>query len=326
MADDYPWDLIRERQLPDVDFEVWPDWQTWDEGELLRRLRGVAAIVTGRKSPRLPDGLIDDPGLLRAVIHCHGGIRQLASEEHLRAGITVTNWGKNSGGSLALGALALLLGCLRQLPSLHARAMADKKTDGRVYQNYPGTLSGAKIGLYGFGPVGRSMEALLRPFSPDLAIYDPYAEDVPDGITVCGTLEELFDHSDMVSIHCGLNDWTRDSVTGDLLDRLPQGGILVNTARGGIVDEDALGERVHAGRLLAGIDVIRDEKHWSASPLAGTPHAILTGHKVSGGMGCEPHLRGPRMLPGFVVNNIRAVLNGSPLENVVAADEYALKT
>ena len=133
MADDYPWDLIRERQLPDVEFEVWPECLDWDEGELLRRLRGVAAIVTGRKSPHLPDGLIDDRGLLRAVIHCHGGIRQLAREEHLRAGITVTNWGKGGGGGF--GAFALMLNCLLQLPSLHAYAMTDKQIDGRIHQN-----------------------------------------------------------------------------------------------------------------------------------------------------------------------------------------------
>jgi len=321
MADDYPWDLIRQRQLPDIDFEVWQDCLDWDEQELLRRVRRVTAVVTGRKSPPLPDRLIDDPGAFRVLIHCHGGVRHRISEAHLRAGMTVTNWGDNVGG-VAEAAVALMLACLKQLPGLHAFALSDKTVDGRIYQNYSGSLGGAKIGLYGFGPIGRHMERMLRGFEPDLAIHDPYAKDVPDHITACDTLEDLFDRSDIVSIHRGLND----SVTADLLDRLPQGGILVNTARGAIVDEAALASRVHAGRLLAGVDVIRDEKNWSKSPLVGTPNAILGAHRSSSGKGYEPALRGPRLLPDFVVANIHAVVNNTPLVNVVSPEQYALKT
>lgn len=325
MADDYAWDLIRQQQLPGIDFEIWSECLDWDEDELLQRVRGVTAVVTGRKSRELPAGLIDDPGAFRVLIHCHGGVRNRISEAHLRAGMTVTNWGR-SQGNVAEAALALMLACLKQLPNLHAFALSDKQVDERVYQNYPCTLRGAKIGLYGFGPIGQDMAQLLRGFKPDLAIYDPYAETIPDGVTVCDTLAQLFDRSDIISIHCGLNDATRDSVTGDLLDRLPQGGVLINTARGAIVDEAALAQRVHAGRLLAGIDVIRDEQHWSQSPLAGTSHAILGAHRTSSGKGCEPAMRGPRLLPDFVVANIHAVINGTPLVNVVTAEQYALKT
>ena len=325
MADEYAWDHIRQHQLPGIEFEVWDDCLDWDESKLLERLRGVTAVVTGRRSPMLPDGLIDDPGDFRVLIHCHGGVRNRISEALIRSGITVTNWGRSQAG-VAEGALALLMACVRQLPSLHAFAMSDKQVDGRMHQNFPCTLRGAKIGLYGFGPIGHDMAMMLRGFEPDLAIYDPYAKDIPEGVTVCDTLEALFDRSDMVSIHCGLNDHTRDSVTADLLDRLPQGGVLVNTARGAIVDEAALAERVNAGRLLAGLDVIRDEQHWSQSQLAGSPHAILTAHRVSGGKGMEPSLQGPKVLADFVVANIHAVVNNTPLINVVTAEEYALKT
>jgi phosphoglycerate dehydrogenase-like enzyme len=329
MEDEYPWDRVKAEQLPDVDFEVWGDCLSWTEEELCHRLRGVTAVVTGRKSPLLPQGLIEDAGKLKAVFHCHGGIRGIAGKEHLLAGITVTNWGKDSGGSLAEAALALMLGCLKQLRSLHAWVETGKQVDGRIYQNFPCTLYGANIGLYGFGPIGSKMWPLLEPFSPKLAIYDPYAESIPPGAKRCATLEELFDHSDIVSIHCGLNDVTRDSVTADLLDRLPQGGILVNTARGKIVDEDALAERVHAGRLLAGLDVVREEgAAWGSGPMTGTPHAILGGHQTGKGKGPEPDTAEQRSkrLAGHVVKNIRALMNAEPLINEVTADEYDLKT
>jgi phosphoglycerate dehydrogenase-like enzyme len=327
MEDDYAWDLVRETQLPDLDFEVWDDCLSWSEAELTERLRGMDAVVTGRQSPHLPGALIQDPGRLRAVFHSHGGIRGLASKEHLLAGITVTNWGKEGGGNVAEGALALMLGCVKQLRNAQAWVESGKQVDPRIDMAYFHSLFGQKIGLYGFGPIGSKMAELLEPFSPDLAIYDPYAENVPSWIRQCDTLEELFDHSNVVSIHCGLNKYTENSVTADLLDRLPQGGVLVNTARGKIVDEAALAERVHAGRLLAGLDVVRDEgAGWATGPMIGTTNAILTGHRISGGKRPPPSKARPKRLSGHVVKNIQNLLAGEPLINVVSADEYDLKT
>ena len=327
MADDYPWEDIFANQLAGLDVEIWPDCPDWDEVELTRRLRGVDAVVTGRKSPQVPDALIRDPGRLHAVLHCHGGVRQLVRKEHLLAGITVTNWGTRIGGGVAEAALALMLACLKQLRSLHDWAESGKADDPRIYQNYRCSLFGAKIGIYGYGPIGSKMAMLLEPFSSQLAIYDPYAADLPPGAIRCETLEELFDHSDIVTLHCGLNDITRKSVTADLLDRLPQGGILVNTARGAIVDEEALAERVHAGRLLAGVDVVCEEgPAWGNTPLAGTRNAILGAHCISKGKGAEPGLSRPRKLPRFVVENLRALATGTPLINVIPPELYDLKT
>jgi len=223
--------------------------------------------------------------------------------------------------------LALMLACLKQLRGLQAWCESGKREDPRMYQNYPCTLFGARIGIYGFGPIGRKMAALLAPFSPRLAIYDPYASEMPPGAQRCETLEALFDHSDIVTLHCGLNDATRDSVTADLLDRLPQGGILVNTARGAIVDEAALATRVHAGRLLAGVDVVREEgPAWGDTPLAGTLNAVLGAHNISKGKGAEPSFWGPRRLPPHVVENLRALSTGAPLKNVITPEMYDLKT
>lgn len=327
MADEYPWEEILSGQLSGLDVELWPDCLDWEEAELARRLRGVDAMVTGRQSPRLPDSLIGDPGKLKAVFHCHGGVRGIAAKAHIETGITVTNWGKDMGGNVAEAALTLMLASLKQLRSLHAWAESGKQVDGRIYQNFSGSLFHAKIGIYGFGPIGSKFADLLVPFSPRLAIYDPYASELPPGAKRCESLEDLFDHSDLVSIHCGLNDMTRNSVTGDLLDRLPQGGVLVNTARGAIVDEQALAERVHAGRLLAGVDVVCNEgAGWGEGPLVGTMHAILGGHKTGGGMGPEPGFQRAKRLPGFVVHNLRALRDGTPLIHVITAGEYDLKT
>jgi phosphoglycerate dehydrogenase-like enzyme len=161
-----------------------------------------------------------------------------------------------------------------------------------------------------------------------VAVYDPYAKELPADIRRCATLRELFATCQIISIHCGLNDQTQDSVTRELLELLPQGGIVINTARGAIVDEAALAELVAAGRLLVGTDVIREEGHgkWPQSPLAPHPGSILTSHHIGGGKGYPPGHEPTPTLPDFVVHNLAAYRQGKPLLYVITAAEYDLKT
>ena len=256
---------LYEPVAADYELDIAPDWKTWSPERLLARCRGVDVILTGRGSPRLPDALVEDRGRLKYLLHLHGTIRHLVSRRHIEAGLVVTNWGDEIAG-VAEGALALLLCQLKQIVTLNAFAKGGP--DERIYQAFPATLSGRDVGLYGFGPIGRHMARMLEPLGARLAIYDPYASDVPPHIRRCESLRELFATCQAVSIHCGLNDQTRHSVTAELLALLPQGGIVVNTARGAIVDERALAEAVRSGRIVAGIDVIEDERNWPASPLA----------------------------------------------------------
>jgi glycerate dehydrogenase len=185
------------------------------------------------------------------------------------------------------------------------------------------------VGLYGYGPIGRHMGRMLQAFGARVSIYDPYARDVPAGVLQCATLRELFGTSVAVSIHCGLNDATKGSVTRELLDLLPQGGVLVNTARGAIVVEEDLAAALKAGRIVAGIDVIADEHGadaWQRSALAACPNVILTQHRVSGSRHYPPGYEPPRELPEFAVTNLEAFAAGKPLINVIAAEIYDLKT
>jgi len=314
---------IRLQLSRDFELHDFSDWQSWDAPTLLKRIRSVEIAITSRASPRLPEELAENFGHFRYLCHAHGSIRHLASKRLLEKGLIVTNWGEFIAG-VAEGAMALLLCQLKQLVTL------DRWTKGgpdeRIYQMFPCTLEGRDVGLYGFGPIGRHMARMLEPFGPKIAIYDPYAKNVPAHIRVCPTLRELFATCQIISIHCGLNDSTRDSVTRELLELLPQGGIVINTARGHIVDEQALAELVGKGRLLAGIDVIRSERNWAGSPLARHSGAVLTHHRVGSGKGYPPGHRPKPQLPEFIVKNLAAYRQGKPLINVVTAEEYDLKT
>ena len=225
--------------------------------------------------------------------------------------------------------MALLLACVKQLRALTAFIANDWKDDQRIWVEHGGRVEAMTIGIYGFGPIGRHFARILEPYGCPVLIYDPYATDIPQHAEQVDSLEALFDRSDAVSIHCGLNDATRASVNGNLLDRLPQGGVLVNTARGPIVVEADLAERVKAGRLLAGLDVIEKENAWPESLLMGLTGALLTGHKVSASKGPNPDKpKEPQGLPPFVVNNVLALASGQDeaIVNEILPEVFAIKT
>ena len=315
---------IRRRLERDFDVTDCHDWRSYDPRTLLEKCRSVEIILTGRGSPRLPLALAKDFGRLRWVCHWHGTIRHLCDKRLVTAGLVVTNWGDAVDG-VAEGAMALLFCLLKQLPALDAYTKGHRP-DERIHQMFPATLKGRDVGLYGYGPIGQHMARMLAPFGARVAIYDPYAKQVPRTIRRCATLRDLFATCQVISLHCGLNDQTRDSVTGALLDLLPQGGILINTARGGIVDEHALAKRVRAGRLLAGLDVIRHEGHWAESPLAPLRGAVLTHHHIGSGKGYPPGQAPAPTMPDFVARNLRAYRLGRPLINVITPQLYDLKT
>ncbi len=313
-------------RIPEA-YEVidYSDFRAWPPELLVVRLREVDAVVTGRQSPRLPEALAEDFGRLRWLCHTRGTVRYLVSKRLIEAGLVVTNWGDNVW-HIAEGAMALLLALVKQLPALDACCRG--RDHEPVYQDYRASLWGLDVGLYGFGPIGRHTAALLRPFRARVAAYDPHTADLPDWVRRCDSLEDLFATCQAVSLHCGLNDETRGSVTGALLDRLPRGGILVNTARGAVVDEAALAARVAAGRLLAGLDVIENESNWPGSPLAGLDGVILTHHKA--GLGANraegAHRVRIRTLPPFAAENLERFAAGEPLKHVITAEAYDLKT
>ncbi len=311
-------------RIPDAyEVTVVPEARSMDERALLDAYRSTEVAVLGRKSPPLPDALIQDPGLLKWVAYCFGSIRHYVTKAHIAAGLQVTNWG-DAPRPVAEGAMALLLCLVKQIPGLDR--YCKQGADGRIWQDYYPSLARMRVGIYGYGPIGRQVGQMLDAFGADVWIYDPYATDVPGHFHLCDSLDELFATCHAVTVQCGLNDQTRGSVTRERLERMCQGGIVVNTARGPIVDEDALAELVGAGRLLAGCDVICDEGAWDASPLATHDNALLTRHRVGPGKGYAPDRKPLKPLPEFLLDNLSRYAAGLPLKHLITADEYDLKT
>lgn len=134
------------------------------------------------------------------------------------------------------------------------------------------------VGLLGVGRIGRETMARLKPFGFSFRYHDPYGAPI-DGAVACATAAELFAGSNMLILHLPLTAESRHIVDDAALALMPPGAFVVNTARGGLVDEDALAEAVSSGRIAgAALDVFEQEPLAASSPLRACPGIILHPH------------------------------------------------
>jgi D-3-phosphoglycerate dehydrogenase len=143
------------------------------------------------------------------------------------------------------------------------------------------SLEGKVIGLVGFGSVGREVARRLQPWRSTLLAYDPFGDEnlaLSLDVRLLG-LEELIRETDFVSLHAPLTAETRHMVNADFLSRMKRGAYLVNTARGELVDEEALLAALDSGQLEgAALDVYAQEPPAADSPLRRHPRVIATPH------------------------------------------------
>lgn len=164
---------------------------------------------------------------------------------------------------------------LKQYDALSARGTWDYLATGPIRR-----LSSLTVGILGLGRIGRTLAAGAAPWFGTVVAHDPVLADEawPDGVERVG-LDELFERSDIVSLHVPLSDGTRHTADARRLALMPRGAILVNTARGGLVDERALYDALESGHLaLAALDTWADEPVPADHPLVGHPKVIATPH------------------------------------------------
>jgi phosphoglycerate dehydrogenase-like enzyme len=259
------------------EFDLVDDGVNLSDEEVIASLRDVEVAVVGWDARPLPAALARDPGRLRYVCCYSGTIRSLVPLELIEAGILVSNWGDHPANGVAEGAMALLLAVMKEFPA----AIRTAREDGwGLKTRTRSTLVDTAVGIYGCGVIARRFIELLRPFGARIHLYDPYVESLPGGCTRCGSLAELCDESEVLVIHAGLSDETQGSLRADHLARLPDGGIVINTARGGIVDQDALFAELVAGRLRAGLDVLEPDFLAAGHPVRSLENVLLSFHQA----------------------------------------------
>ncbi len=174
-----------------------------------------------------------------------------------------------------------------------------------------------RIGLIGASTIGRLVIERLATLDVEVAVADPYLDDADAerlGVTRM-ELDELFAWADVVSVHAPELPSTRHLVDADRLARMHDGAWLINTARGSLVDTDALTRECVAGRLNAFIDTPDPEPLPADSPLYDLPNVVLTPH-IAGSLGTELSRMGD-----LAVAEIRRFVAGEALEHEVRADD-----
>ena len=295
-----------------------------DEQAYIKTLRDTQAeiAITGWGAPFLSKAVAEANPQLKYMCNLTGGVRAMVAREVIEGGLQVTNWGNLIGPTVAEAALMSILSCLRRTTRvaflMHAekgwRQGSEKPVESLFYQT---------VGLHGFGNIARYLVKLLAPFECAISAFDPFApQDVFDrlGVQRVKDLKTLYAQNRIISIHAPKIDETYHVVNAEILSAMRDGAILVNTARGHIIDTDALVAELKTGRIMASLDVYEQEPLPSDSPLRGLLNCHLT-----------PHTAGPTPdryvdFGRAAIDNIRRYVRGEPLMHRVDVQTYDLIT
>ena len=244
------------------------------EDDFLRECGGAEALLVqyGPVSRRVIEGL----PRVRVLVRYGVGVDGIDVDAATERGIPVVNVPDYGTDEVANHAVALLLALARKLARLDRQTRAGR---WNVFEVGPvRRLAGQTVGILGVGRIGRRVARKLSGFDVRLLGADPYVTVFPPGVEPV-SLDRLLAESDYLTIHCPLTAETRHLVDAKALARMKPTAALVNTARGGLVDETALAEALDAGRLGgAGLDVTETEPLDPRSPLLSMDHVIVTPH------------------------------------------------
>ncbi len=218
---------------------------------------------------------------LKVVSRTGVGVDNVDIDAASRRGVMVLNTPHANALSVAEHTLALIMALSKQLFVLDAHVRAG---DFQIRRKYlPVDLSGKTLGLIGFGNIGRAVAAKANAaFSMNILAYDPFVQSAESYVRLEKTMGDVAANSDFVSIHLPLLPQTRNIFDAALLAQMKRGAFLVNTSRGGIVDEDALCTALAEGNIAgAALDVFEHEPPANDSPLLTTKNLILTPHTAA---------------------------------------------
>ena len=235
--------------------------------------------------PALDESLLATMPRLRLFAYAAGTVKGIVTPAVWERGIVVTSAAPANAVPVAEYALAAILFANKGVLAARER-LRDPAT--RIRRPRPLGNVGKRVGIIGASLVGRRVIELLRPFDLEVVVSDPYLdadEAVRLGVRKV-ELGELFSTSDVVSVHAPDLPATRHLVGAAELAAMRDGATLVNTARGAIVDTDALVEALRGGRISAVLDVTDPEPLPAGHPLLSLPNAFVTPH-VAGALGSE---------------------------------------
>lgn len=284
-----------------------------DSESALARLADVEVLITSWGAPELTSKVLDHAPNLQAVMHCAGSVRSMGMGVHER-GIVVSSCADINAIPVAEFTLAAVI-------MAGKRAFFYSRSPGaRVDRSRMSNL-GRRIGLIGFSRVGRRVAELLKVLDVgEVLVFDPYAD--PGLVEQFGArlapLDEVLTSSEILSIHAPSLPETRHMIGGRELALLRDGATVINTARGALLDHEALTAECATGRIDAMLDVTDPEPLPVDHPLFSLPNVSVTPH-VAGSLGSET-----RRMTDHALDELERWLTGEPLLGLVSPAEVAV--
>ncbi|MDH3498755.1 MAG: C-terminal binding protein [Acidimicrobiia bacterium] len=228
---------------------------------------------------KLPGEVIEQFEQCRVIARTGIGVDTVDLDVASRKGIIVTNVPEYCEDEVSEHTMALLLALARNVTRGNALVHSGVWDVGLVKPIY--RLRGRTVGLVGFGKIPRLVATKAQSFGMNVQTFDPYVDaDAAAAMNVESVpFDTLLETSDYVSVHAPLTPGTRNMINADALAKMRPGALLINTARGPLVDIDALAAALDAGQIAgAALDVLPDEPPAADLPLAGRDNVILTPH------------------------------------------------
>ena len=287
------------------------------EEQLGNSLADIDICVTGWGCTYFTDKILQKAGKLKLIAHLGGSVANHIGAEVFERNIKVVTGNDIFAMCVAEGTVAYMMLGLRKLAFYAERVQQGLWADDNWYNE---SLIAQSVGLVGFGAVARFLVPMLRPFDCEIMAYDPYVEDEvfeSYGIKKA-SLTDIAEKNKIVSVHASKTDGSYHIIDHDFLRRMQDGALIVNTARGSVIDENALVDEVTTGRINAVLDVYEREPLPMDSRLRNLPNVTLI-----------PHMGGPTMdkreyVSKCVLDDIERFLKGEDLKYEVERS-YALR-
>lgn len=313
------WDVAIMRPIDEAGVEILDEFAeiTWlseyEDWEAFLEDIGRFEAIVHRQVDLTAD--VIERGTSLKIISKHGvGLDQIDVRTATERGILVTNTPGANARAVAEHTISLVLAVRKQL--LRAdRDLRGGEWDRERYKSHE--YESDVLGVYGCGDIGSRVVRMAQGLDMSTVAFDPYIEEsaMPAGVTKVRSKSELFEESDVVCLHTPLTEETRGAVSRAELRQLSETGIIVNTSRGGLIDQAALVEALEAGRIAgAGIDVFADEPPSPDDPLFDLENAVVTPH-IAG-----TTVESARGKSRGAAENIRAAYQGTIPETAVNAD------
>lgn len=276
-----------------------------NKSETLTRAADAETVIVNKVL--MSKDVIEQLPKLKHIAVIATGYNNVDLEAAKEARITVTNVAGYAKYSVPQHAFTLILNLATRVPQYYNDIMVGEwqKSPAFTLLKYPTfELRGKTIGIIGFGSIGRNVACIAKAFDMNVMVYDVIEIKDPEYINY--PLDEVLEQADVITLHCPLTPQTENIIDAKALKKMKKTSILINTARGGIVDEEALAQALKRGEIGgAGIDVLTKEPPQQNHPLLQNIHnLILTPHSA-----WSTH-EARQNLIDEVAENIQAVIEG----------------